>query len=87
MEFAEYTTLMPYQIGLPIKIYWDESHSFKRWKHPLWLVISNDDPYNAWIALTVSSHPNILTKNYAKISNDKGRRKDTKKHEITLVCA
>lgn len=61
MEMAEYTILQPKHTGLPIFIYIDESTSYKRWSHPLWVIISNDSPYNSWIALSLSSQHSIIS--------------------------
>lgn len=61
MELAEYTRILPYQSGIPYWMYIDESASFKRWGHLLWMIVSDGDPYcDKWIAISVSPDPRII---------------------------
>lgn len=36
-------------------------NSFKRWKHPLWAIVSEDSPYeDNWVGISLSKYPEIL---------------------------
>ena len=62
LELSEYTCLFPDYTGLDVKIYIDESSSYKRWNHPLWIIVSKGDPYiDTWMAISVSLKPQIIT--------------------------
>lgn len=61
MELAEYTRIFPKLTGINNCLYVDECSSFERWKHPLWVIISNGDPYiDCWVALSISEIPEII---------------------------
>ena len=61
LELAEYTRVLPKQSGINACIYIDECKSYKRWNHPLWVIVSDSDPYtDQWIALSISDNPQIL---------------------------
>lgn len=61
LELAEYTRLLPKHTDLDFIVYIDESSSYRRWNHPSWLIISNDDPYTElWIAMSIEAEPKIF---------------------------
>ena len=61
LELAEYTCLLPAQTGLECCIHIDESNSFRRWAHPMWVIVSDGNPYeNPWVAISVSESPEII---------------------------
>lgn len=61
MELAEYTRIFPKLTGINNCLYVDECSSFERWKHPLWVIISNGDPYiDYWVALSISENPEVI---------------------------
>ena len=73
LELSEYTRLQSNLTGINACIYIDECASFKRWRHPLWVIVSQGDPYqDSWVALSVNQNPRILTQNHTenKISKD-----------------
>lgn len=62
LELSEYTRILSGRSGIDACMYIDESASFERWKHPLWVIVSDGDPYcDNWVAVSVSANPQIAT--------------------------
>lgn len=62
MELAEYTRILSEMSGISACMYIDESSSYKRWGHLLWMIVSDGDPYcDKWVAISISADPHILT--------------------------
>lgn len=60
MELAEYTRVFSHSSHIDVCIWIDESHSYVRWQHPLWVIISRGDPYvDKWFALPLENMPKI----------------------------
>lgn len=63
MEIAEYTRFCPYKHSPNLSIFIDESNSYRRWKHPMWVIVCEGNPYtDFWYTLSISSKPKILAK-------------------------
>lgn len=61
LELAEYVMLKPEETGLPVKIFFDDCSSYRRWNHPMWVIVSKGNPYEStWVALSVSEKPEVI---------------------------
>lgn len=64
MELAEYGRFTRSLTQIDCCMFIDESNSYRRWAHPLWVVISEGSPYHdRWVALSVSEAPQIVAIN------------------------
>lgn len=61
MELSEYTRILSTMSGISSCMYIDESASYKRWEHTLWIIVSDGDPYyDKWNAISITSDPRII---------------------------
>lgn len=70
LELSEYTRIQSNLTGINACIFIDECSSFKRWQHPLWVIISKGDPYHdSWITMSINQESKVITENNVSESN------------------
>lgn len=71
MELSEYTRILPKYSNIDVCMYVDECSSFERNNHPLWMIVSDGDPYvDSWVAISLSNTPKILSRSNANINDN-----------------
>lgn len=72
LELSEYTRILHNRSGIKACMYIDESASYERWKHPLWMIVAQGDPYyELWVAISISDDPQIIAIGNKSVNNDR----------------